>query len=74
MLHVFGLFGVGVGVGFGSGVSVVVGIGVAVAAEVEEGAGTGVGDGVAAIAGCTPPKHRAATAKTAKTFLLAPLI
>ena len=80
MLQVRGLLGVGVGVG--RGVSVVVGIGVAVgravgvavAEGVVVGAGTGVGDGVTAHAGCRPTRHRAATAKTATSFDLEPLI
>ena len=60
--------------GVGFGVSVVVGIGVEVGNAVDVGAGTGVGEGVAATADCNPPRHRATTAKTAVSFLVAPLI
>jgi hypothetical protein len=49
-------------------------VGAAVAEGVVVGAGTGVGDGVTAQAGCRPTIHRAATAKTATSFDLAPLI
>jgi hypothetical protein len=74
MLQVRGLFGVGVGVGRGVTVVVGIGVGVAVTDGVAVGEGTGVGDGVTAHAGCRPPRQRAATAKTATSFFLAPLI